>query len=133
MTSTCLISVRLGMDPSPAHQIHELIKQRFGVMRTSSGFGVVLHRKSRHIRATKPFHGVVIGAVVTDLSGTKRRIETLSRVSFQSEPMILRCDRHSTGGHINNGNVDSAMAVSHLIGVQSQSTAQNLVSEADTE
>src|SRR5690606_21120879 len=129
ITSTCSMSLRLGM--AGLHQGDELVEQRSRVMRARGGLRVVLHRERRNLLAAQTLHRAVVGAVMTDPRLAERRVETLSRLAFESESVVLCGDGHLAGGDVDDRDVETPVSETHLVGVQPQRPTEDLVAEAD--
>ena len=94
---------------------------------------MVLHREGLPINQFDALDDSVVGAGVTDDRGAERGVERLAGLALEREPVILRGHRDPSGGVVDDGHVDPAVTEDHLVCRASQSAAEDLVAEADTE
>src|SRR6266478_5954980 len=118
------MSVRLGM----LHQLYEIVEEVPRVMRTGSGFGVVLHAKHGVIAQAEAFESLVVEIDVGDLA-----VSGVERIGIDGEPVIVRGYFHLVGELVDDRVVRATMSELHLVCFAAYRQAENLIAKADTE
>src|SRR5438874_779115 len=120
-------------DSSVLQKTGETVEEICGVVGSGGGLRVVLHREGAAVHQPHALHGAVVGAGVADLGGAERSVEALTGLALEREAVVLRGDGDPARRVVHNRHVDAAVPELHLVGLQTQCAAEDLVAEADPE
>src|SRR5580704_5833375 len=118
------MSVRLGM----LHQLYEIVEEVPRVMRTGSGFRMILDAKHGMIAQPEAFESLVVQIHVSDLA-----LARAERIGIHGESVIVRSYFHFIGDLVDDRVIGAAVAELHLVCLAAYRKTQNLIAEADAE
>ncbi len=92
------------------HELHEVIEEIAGIVRTRRSFGVILDAERRMIAMAKAFQRIVIQIHVRDFDFVQ-----VERIGIHREAVIVRCDLHLAGDFVDHRMIGAAMAELQLV------------------